>query len=79
MRATLIRRAGGMPQFPGMYRQNNVPAWQRLHQAHDGVRTWNKGPRAKYMLYPYYALMISTTAAAQYMMFRMVFGKKTWW
>ena len=25
-----------------MYRQNNVPAWQRLHQTHDGVRQWNK-------------------------------------
>ncbi|KAM3416431.1 hypothetical protein BST61_g8026 [Cercospora zeina] len=77
MRATLVRRAG-MPQFPGMYRKNNVPAWQRLHQAHDGVRQWNKGPRAKYMLYPYYGLLIATTAASQYMMFRMVFGKKTW-
>jgi len=40
--------------FPGVYRQNNVPAWQRLHQQHDGIRQWNKGPRAKFMLYPYY-------------------------
>ncbi|KAK4503114.1 hypothetical protein PRZ48_006541 [Zasmidium cellare] len=37
-----------------------------------------QGPRAKYMLYPYYALMITTTAATQYMMIRMVLGHKTW-
>ncbi|KAF7189576.1 hypothetical protein HII31_09216 [Pseudocercospora fuligena] len=77
MRATIARRAG-MPSFPGLYRKNNVPAWQRLHQTHDGVRQWDKGPRAKYMLYPYYASLILGTAASQYMMFRMVFGKKTW-
>ena len=31
-----------MPTFPGMYRRNNVPHWQRLHQEHDGIRQWNK-------------------------------------
>lgn len=31
------------PQFPGLYRKNNVPAWQRLHQNHhDGLRQWDK-------------------------------------
>lgn len=28
--------------FPGLYRQNKVPAWQRLHQNHDGLRQWQK-------------------------------------
>ncbi|KAL1311590.1 hypothetical protein AAFC00_001706 [Neodothiora populina] len=64
---------------PGLFRRNNVPAWQRLHQAHDGVRQWNKGPRAKMMLYPYYGLMIATSSATMYMMCRMVLGHKTWW
>ncbi|EME45851.1 hypothetical protein DOTSEDRAFT_23824 [Dothistroma septosporum NZE10] len=77
MRASFPRKAG-FPSFPGLYRKNNVPVWQRMHQNHDGVRQWDKGPRAKYMLYPYYALLISTTAASQYMMIRMVLGHKTW-
>jgi hypothetical protein len=100
-----------LPSFPGLNKANTVPHWQRLHQAHDGVRQWDKvcretttifgrrkrrrpgarrleqhwnnptrfckfgeshcntrtdagfqGPRAKYMLYPYYALLISCTA-----------------
>ncbi|KAK5108468.1 hypothetical protein LTR62_008286 [Meristemomyces frigidus] len=76
MRATLARKI----QFPGLYRANNVPHWQRVHQNHaDGVRQWNKGPRAKYMLYPYYALLITSSSASMYMMVRMVLGKKTWY
>ncbi|OQN95901.1 hypothetical protein B0A48_17738 [Cryoendolithus antarcticus] len=51
-----------MPAFPGLNRVNNVPAWQRLHQNHDGVRQWNKGPRAKFMLYPYYTALAATTS-----------------
>jgi hypothetical protein len=31
-----------MPNFPGLYRKNNVPAWQKLHQTHDGLRQWQK-------------------------------------
>jgi len=27
---------------PGLYRRNNVPDWQRLHQRHDGLRQWDK-------------------------------------
>ena len=56
-----------------------------------------QGPRAKIMLYPYYATLIATsggtsshtqkrctaatdtTTATMYMMFRMVFGHKTWY
>ena len=57
---------------PGLYRRNNVPHWQRMHQTHDGLRQWQKGPRAKFMLYPYYALLASTSAATMYMMGRMV-------
>ncbi|QIW95612.1 hypothetical protein AMS68_001130 [Peltaster fructicola] len=77
MRATLIKRAG-LP-FPGLYRKNNVPHWQRLHQSNDGLRQWQRGPRAKAMLYPYYALMYSTWGACAYMMGRLVLGYKTWW
>ncbi|KAF2155780.1 hypothetical protein K461DRAFT_274801 [Myriangium duriaei CBS 260.36] len=68
----------GNGSFPGLNRRNNVPAWQALHQQHDGVRQWNKGPRAKAMLYPYYAILIGTSAGSMYMMTRMVFGHKTW-
>jgi hypothetical protein len=57
---------------PGLHRRNNVPQWQRMHQTHDGLRQWQKGPRAKFMLYPYYALLASTSAATMYMMGRMV-------
>jgi hypothetical protein len=28
--------------FPGLYRQNNVPKWQQIHQTHDGLRQWQK-------------------------------------
>ncbi|KAK5008278.1 hypothetical protein LTR28_004206 [Elasticomyces elasticus] len=52
-------------QFPGLYRANNVPKWQRIHQTHDGLRQWEKGPRANYMLYPYYALLAGTTGGPQ--------------
>ena len=31
-----------MPKFPGLFRKNNVPEWQRLHQNHDGLRQWEK-------------------------------------
>jgi hypothetical protein len=34
--------AHSMPNFPGLYRKNNVPAWQKLHQTHDGLRQWQK-------------------------------------
>ncbi|KAF2862083.1 hypothetical protein K470DRAFT_275691 [Piedraia hortae CBS 480.64] len=77
MRTTVMRSAG--MKFPGLYRPNRVPEWQRLFQNHDGVRQWNKGPRAKMMLYPYYALMITTSGAVTYMMCRMVLGHKTWY
>nr|POF22279.1 hypothetical protein CFP56_36364 [Quercus suber] len=77
MRATLARRIN-VP-FPGLHKKNTVPWWQRLHQNHDGLRQWDKGPRAKAMLYPYYALMVGTTSGAMYMMVRMVLGKKTWY
>lgn len=35
-------KAYSFPTFPGMYRQNNVPHWQRMHQTHDGLRQWEK-------------------------------------
>jgi len=62
---------------PGLYRRNNVPHWQRMHQTHDGLRQWQKGPRAKFMLYPYYALLASTSAATMYMMGRMVLVRQS--
>ncbi|KAF2482688.1 hypothetical protein BDY17DRAFT_251461 [Neohortaea acidophila] len=65
--------------FPGLNARNDVPKWQRLHQTHDGLRQWEKGPRAKAMLYPYYALLIFTTTGAMYMMTRKVLGYNTVW
>ncbi|KAJ6261362.1 hypothetical protein TWF696_003921 [Orbilia brochopaga] len=62
-----------------VYRQNNVPEWQRLHQRHDGLRTWVKGPRAKMMLYPYFVILGLGFAGSMYGMGRAVFNKKTWW
>ncbi|KAK6538815.1 hypothetical protein TWF694_010380 [Orbilia ellipsospora] len=62
-----------------VYRQNNVIEWQRLHQRHDGLRTWTKGPRAKMMIYPYFVLLGLGFSGSMYAMGRMVFGKKTWY
>lgn len=69
--ARLLTRSSSL-NSPGLHRRNNVPQWQRMHQTHDGLRQWQKGPRAKFMLYPYYALLASTSAATMYMMGRMV-------
>ncbi|KAH9837420.1 Isocitrate lyase [Teratosphaeria destructans] len=66
-------------QFPGLYRKNNVPHWQRVHQAHDGLRQWQKGPYAARLLPAYHFLLWSTLGATMYMMCRMVLGKKTWY
>ena len=41
-RVQLLTRQYSMPNFPGLHRKNNVPAWQRLHQNHDGLRQWQK-------------------------------------
>jgi hypothetical protein len=74
--ATLLTSSSSL-NSPGLYRRNNVPHWQRMHQTHDGLRQWQKGPRAKMMLYPYYALLASTSAATMYMMGRMVLVRPT--
>ena len=39
---TNSKRSSAMPKFPGLFRKNNVPEWQRLHQNHDGLRQWEK-------------------------------------
>jgi hypothetical protein len=39
---TTANKQRSMPNFPGLHRKNNVPAWQRLHQNHDGLRQWQK-------------------------------------
>ncbi|KAK7551506.1 hypothetical protein JOL62DRAFT_564551 [Phyllosticta paracitricarpa] len=62
-----------------VFRQNNVPHYQRLFQKHDGLRQWNKTPRSKYFLYPYYVMLCGSFGAAMYMTCRVVLGKKTWW
>lgn len=41
-RTMTANTAHSMPNFPGLYRKNNVPAWQKLHQTHDGLRQWQK-------------------------------------
>ncbi|CAL8580691.1 hypothetical protein XPA_006411 [Xanthoria parietina] len=58
-------------------RENRVPYYQKLYQTTPG-RIWSKSPRAKYMLYPYYALLSFTFSGSMYMMVRLVLGHKTW-
>ncbi|KAF2454054.1 hypothetical protein BDY21DRAFT_353920 [Lineolata rhizophorae] len=59
------------------YRENNVPKWQRIHQTHDGLRQWEKGPRGKMLTVPFFALFWTGLIGSTYMMGRMVFGHKT--
>ncbi|KAM0800884.1 hypothetical protein BDR22DRAFT_849613 [Usnea florida] len=59
-------------------RENRVPHYQRLFQNNDGVRQWNKTPRSKFMLYPYYVLLWGTFGGTLYMTGRMILGHKTW-
>ncbi|KAK8185176.1 hypothetical protein IWZ00DRAFT_548258 [Phyllosticta capitalensis] len=65
--------------MPWVFRQNNVPHYQRLFQKHDGLRQWQKTPRSKFFLYPYYVMLWGSFGAAMYMSCRVVLGKKTWW
>ncbi|KAL1954960.1 hypothetical protein VTO42DRAFT_418 [Malbranchea cinnamomea] len=68
-----------IPRLAGLVnRQNRVPYFQRLYQKDDGVRLWRKGPKSKYMLYPYYVSLVGGLVAAVYGTIRTVFGKKTW-
>ncbi|OJD31350.1 transcription factor c6 [Diplodia corticola] len=60
-------------------RENRVPHYQRLFQKHDGIRQWNKTPRSRAILMPYYAMLWGGFAASMYMMGRQVLGKKTWY
>lgn len=46
-RCSLPPLTPGRVPFPGLYRRNNVAAWQRLHQQHDGLRSWQK---VRYMI-----------------------------
>ncbi|KAL2358920.1 hypothetical protein BJ546DRAFT_961609 [Cryomyces antarcticus] len=59
-------------------RENRVPHYQRLFQKHDGVRQWNKTPRSRYMLYPYYVILWGSFGSAMYMIGRLTLGHKTW-
>nr|OQO20181.1 hypothetical protein B0A51_11683 [Rachicladosporium sp. CCFEE 5018] len=47
--------------------------------ASSGLTKRLQGPRAKFMLYPYYTALAATTSATMYMMVRMVLGHKTWY
>ncbi|EOA84638.1 hypothetical protein ACJQWK_07014 [Exserohilum turcicum] len=59
-------------------RENRVPHYQREHQRHDGLRTWEKG-RGKWMVPGYKMLMYTSFGASMYMMTRLVLGHKTWY
>ncbi|KAF2398128.1 hypothetical protein EJ06DRAFT_124039 [Trichodelitschia bisporula] len=61
-----------------VYRENRVPHYQRLFQRHDGLRQWNKTPRSKILLYPYYLGLWTAVGGTMFMMGRMVLGHKTW-
>ncbi|CAA9957190.1 hypothetical protein P3342_000939 [Pyrenophora teres f. teres] len=58
-------------------RENRVPYWQRHHQKHDGLRTWQKA-RGKWMIPAYQTLMFTCASASMYMMCRLFLGHKTW-
>ncbi|EDU41215.1 hypothetical protein PtrSN002B_008576 [Pyrenophora tritici-repentis] len=58
-------------------RENRVPYWQREHQKHDGLRTWEKA-RGKWMIPGYKVLLFGSLSASMYMMGRLVLGHKTW-
>ncbi|KAF2201155.1 hypothetical protein GQ43DRAFT_480940 [Delitschia confertaspora ATCC 74209] len=58
-------------------RQNNVPHYQKLHQTHDGLRTWQKA-RGRWMVPPFQYLLFGTFGCSMYMMVRMLLGHKTW-
>ncbi|ORY12940.1 hypothetical protein BCR34DRAFT_562855 [Clohesyomyces aquaticus] len=60
-----------------LYRENRVPAYQRLHQKHDGLRLWEKS-RGKWMVPAYKVLLFGSFGSSMYMMGRMVLGHKTW-
>ncbi|KAF1357554.1 hypothetical protein EJ07DRAFT_35435, partial [Lizonia empirigonia] len=60
-----------------VFRENNVPAYQREFQKHDGLRTWEKA-RGKWMIPAYKVVLFGSLSASMYMMGRLVLGHKTW-
>ncbi|KAL1971624.1 hypothetical protein VTN31DRAFT_2245 [Thermomyces dupontii] len=60
-----------------IYRENRVPYYQRLYQAHDGKRQWWKSERSPYILYPYFFMLGTSGILTLYGLGRAVFGKKT--
>ncbi|KAL6710629.1 hypothetical protein ACN47E_008677 [Coniothyrium glycines] len=61
-----------------VFRENNVPHYQREFQKHDGLRTWEKS-RGKWMIPGYKVILFSSFGASMYMMCRLFTGHKTWW
>jgi len=66
-----------MPGF--IYRENRVAQYQRLFQKDDGVSLWNKHPRSRAFLLPYFAILGVGVAGSIYGMCRMAAGKKTFY
>ncbi|KAI5848395.1 hypothetical protein BZA05DRAFT_475450 [Tricharina praecox] len=62
-----------------IYKENKVPQYQRLYQRDDGVRLWNKHPRSRVLLLPYFAILGVGVAGSIYGMVRMAAGKKTFY
>ncbi|KAF2854015.1 hypothetical protein T440DRAFT_552616 [Plenodomus tracheiphilus IPT5] len=60
-----------------VFRENRVTYYQREHQKHDGLRTWQKA-RGKYMVPMFQTLLFTSFGASMYMMSRLVLGHKTW-
>ncbi|KAH7081350.1 hypothetical protein BKA63DRAFT_561896 [Paraphoma chrysanthemicola] len=61
-----------------VFRENRVTHYQRVHQTHDGLRTWEKA-RGKWMIPGYKLMLYTSLGASMYMMSRTVLGHKTWW
>ncbi|KAF1988873.1 hypothetical protein K402DRAFT_391570 [Aulographum hederae CBS 113979] len=63
-----------------VYRENNVPHYQRLFQAGNKkhIRQWSQTPKSKIILPLYYVMLFGSFSASMYMIGRQIFGHKTW-
>ncbi len=53
-----------------------MPEYQRLFQADNGLPTWMRTSRSRWMVYPYYALFTVGLTGALYGLTRLARGKK---
>ncbi|TGZ84238.1 hypothetical protein EX30DRAFT_294615, partial [Ascodesmis nigricans] len=54
-----------------IYNQNKVPMYQRYYQRDDGKRLWQKHPRSRMLLLPYFAIVSAGLFGGLYGLTRM--------